>query len=258
MQWGFNAWQAKPLFQSGAKVGTRAGADGQLAAKCRWSRRAISRSPCPAGLSSGPIKTQIRYKGPMMAPIAKGQHVADLVITTGDTPPQVVPLVAGEDVGKAGFFGRVWLGLKQLVRNGVSGADGSSPRRRGGGRQVDPGQGARRGADARAASTCSSPASPAEATGAEADPRAAAERERGALGRRGRSLAVRRRPRRSCRRRRSGPRSRRGHWVLATASSTARSPIRAAPAGSASKPCARSTRSASATAFPIGPWCCPR
>jgi D-alanyl-D-alanine carboxypeptidase (penicillin-binding protein 5/6) len=26
----------------------------------------------------------------------------------------VVPLVAGEDVGQAGFFGRIWLGFKQL------------------------------------------------------------------------------------------------------------------------------------------------
>jgi D-alanyl-D-alanine carboxypeptidase (penicillin-binding protein 5/6) len=25
-----------------------------------------------------------------------------------------VPLVAGEDVGKAGFFGRIWLGFKSL------------------------------------------------------------------------------------------------------------------------------------------------
>jgi D-alanyl-D-alanine carboxypeptidase (penicillin-binding protein 5/6) len=37
------------------------------------------------------------------------------VITTGDTPPQVVPLVAGEAVDRAGFFGRVWIGLKQLI-----------------------------------------------------------------------------------------------------------------------------------------------
>jgi D-alanyl-D-alanine carboxypeptidase (penicillin-binding protein 5/6) len=49
-----------------------------------------------------------------MAPIAKGQEVAQLIVTTGDTPPQVVPLVAGEDVGRAGFFGRMWLGLKSL------------------------------------------------------------------------------------------------------------------------------------------------
>ena len=51
---------------------------------------------------------------PIAAPIAKGQHVADLVIYTQDTQPQVVPLAAAEDVGRAGLFGRAWLGLKQL------------------------------------------------------------------------------------------------------------------------------------------------
>ncbi|HEX6604886.1 MAG TPA: D-alanyl-D-alanine carboxypeptidase, partial [Sphingomicrobium sp.] len=69
----------------------------------------------PAGLASGATSMKIRYQGPIAAPIKKGDHVADLVITTQDTPPQVVPLVAGEDVGKAGFFGRIWLGFKQLV-----------------------------------------------------------------------------------------------------------------------------------------------
>ena len=69
----------------------------------------------PAGLATGATKLKIRYQGPVAAPIAKGQHVADLVILTGDTAPQVVPLVAGEEVGKAGFFGRIWLGFKQLL-----------------------------------------------------------------------------------------------------------------------------------------------
>jgi D-alanyl-D-alanine carboxypeptidase (penicillin-binding protein 5/6) len=70
----------------------------------------------PAGLSVSdkPVSMKIRYEGPLMAPIAKGQEVAQLVVSTGDTAPQVVPLVAGEDVGRAGFFGRAWLGLKQL------------------------------------------------------------------------------------------------------------------------------------------------
>ena len=39
--------------------------------------------------------------------------------TWSSTPPtrspQVVPLVAGEEVDRAGFFGRIWLGFKQLV-----------------------------------------------------------------------------------------------------------------------------------------------
>jgi D-alanyl-D-alanine carboxypeptidase (penicillin-binding protein 5/6) len=58
---------------------------------------------------------KIRYQGPLVAPIAKGQQVAELVVTTGDTPPQTVPLVAANDVGRAGFFGRIWLGLKSLL-----------------------------------------------------------------------------------------------------------------------------------------------
>jgi D-alanyl-D-alanine carboxypeptidase (penicillin-binding protein 5/6) len=33
---------------------------------------------------------------------------------TSDTSPQVVPLVAGEEVAEAGFFGRIWLGFKSL------------------------------------------------------------------------------------------------------------------------------------------------
>ena len=57
---------------------------------------------------------KIRYQGPVKAPIAKGQHVADLVVVDARYGEQVMPLVAGEAVGKAGFFGRAWIGLKQL------------------------------------------------------------------------------------------------------------------------------------------------
>ena len=57
---------------------------------------------------------KILYDGPARGADRKGQHIADLVVTTGDTPPQVMPLVAGEDVSEAGFFGRIWPGFKQL------------------------------------------------------------------------------------------------------------------------------------------------
>jgi len=114
MEWGFGAWQAKPLFSAGAKVGT---AKVQLGSSSEVSLVAPRNLAVtiPAGLvSGGATSMKIRYNGPLVAPIAKGQEVAQLVVTTGDTPPQVVPLVAGEDVGKAGFFARIWLGLKSL------------------------------------------------------------------------------------------------------------------------------------------------
>src|SRR3954447_25304381 len=113
IQWGFGAWQAKPLFQQGAKVGTAQVQMGSLSQVSLVAPRRLGVT-VPSGLSTGAIQTKIRYNGPLVAPITKGQEVAQLVVTTGDTPPQIVPLVAGEDVGKAGFFARIWLGLKSL------------------------------------------------------------------------------------------------------------------------------------------------
>jgi serine-type D-Ala-D-Ala carboxypeptidase (penicillin-binding protein 5/6) len=113
IQWGFNAWTAKPLFRSGAKIGTGQVQMGSSSAVALIAPRDLAVT-VPAGLSGGATGMKIRYQGPIAAPIVKGQHVADLVITTSDTPPQIVPLVAGEDVGRAGFFGRIWLGFKQL------------------------------------------------------------------------------------------------------------------------------------------------
>jgi D-alanyl-D-alanine carboxypeptidase (penicillin-binding protein 5/6) len=113
IQWGFAAWQAKPLFQQGAKVGIAKVQMGSSSEVPLVAPRNLAVT-VPAGLSTGAIRTKIRYNGPLVAPIAKGQEVAQLVVTTGDTPPQIVPLVAGEDVGRAGFFARIWLGLKSL------------------------------------------------------------------------------------------------------------------------------------------------
>jgi serine-type D-Ala-D-Ala carboxypeptidase (penicillin-binding protein 5/6) len=113
IQWGFGAWTAKPLFQKDAKVGTAKVQLGSSSEVALVAPRNLAVT-VPAGLASGATSMKIRYQGPLVAPIAKGQEVAQLVITTADTPPQIVPLVAGEDVGRAGFFGRIWLGLKSL------------------------------------------------------------------------------------------------------------------------------------------------
>ncbi|WP_310468307.1 D-alanyl-D-alanine carboxypeptidase family protein [Sphingomonas sp.] len=113
MSWGFAAWTAKPLFQKGATVGSakvQMGGDDEVALVAPRNLAVA----LPAGLA-GSTKLKIRYQGPVQAPIAKGQHIADLIVVTGDTPPQTMPLVAAEAVGEAGFFGRMWIGLKQLV-----------------------------------------------------------------------------------------------------------------------------------------------
>lgn len=109
MEWGFRAWQAKPLFRQGAKVET---ADVQLG-DAKTVGLVAPRNlavTLPGGAASN-IQVKVVYDGPVKAPIRKGQHIADLVVSTPDTPPQTMPLVAENDVGTAGFFGRVWAAI---------------------------------------------------------------------------------------------------------------------------------------------------
>jgi D-alanyl-D-alanine carboxypeptidase (penicillin-binding protein 5/6) len=115
IQWGFNAWQDKPLFKAGTEV---ARAEVQMGSSSEVSLVAPRdlAVTIPAGLSlTRQMQVKVRYNGPIKAPIKKGDEIAQLVVTTGDSPPQTVPLVAGEDVGQAGFFGRAWIGLKNLL-----------------------------------------------------------------------------------------------------------------------------------------------
>jgi D-alanyl-D-alanine carboxypeptidase (penicillin-binding protein 5/6) len=114
MNWGFNAWQTKPLFAAGAKVGE---AEVQLGGDDRVqlvAPKAIAVT-YPAGLAVGDPRLKIRYNGPLKAPIAKGQQIAELVVTLPDGTVQRTPLAAADAVDEAGFFGRFWVGLKQLV-----------------------------------------------------------------------------------------------------------------------------------------------
>jgi len=114
MQWGFNAWQPKPLFKAGTVVGK---ADVQLGGSGTVdlvAPRDLSIT-IPAGVLSKVQGVKVRYQGPVKAPFKKGDHIADLVVTTSTSGEQIMPLVAASDVGEAGFFGRFWTGLKQLL-----------------------------------------------------------------------------------------------------------------------------------------------
>jgi D-alanyl-D-alanine carboxypeptidase (penicillin-binding protein 5/6) len=113
MNWGFNAWQTKPLYKSGATVGR---AKVQLGSSSEVSLVAPQdfAVTMPAGLGGSIRSTQIRSLVPLRAPIAKGDHVADLVVTT-DTGPQTMALIAGESVSEAGFFRRAWIRLLEWL-----------------------------------------------------------------------------------------------------------------------------------------------
>jgi len=113
MDWGMRAWKAQPLFAAGetvAQARVQLGGDDEVALLAPRNLAVT----LPAGVSSGNIRVRVVYDGPIKAPIAKGQHIANLIVTTGDTPPQSMPLVAAEAVGEAGIFGRFWAALTSL------------------------------------------------------------------------------------------------------------------------------------------------
>jgi D-alanyl-D-alanine carboxypeptidase (penicillin-binding protein 5/6) len=118
MDWGLRAWKSQPLFAQGRKVGE---AKVQLGSESKVGLVAPRNLAVtlPAGTNSANIRVRIVYDGPVKAPIVKGQHIANLVATTGDTPPQTMPLVAEAAVAEAGFFGRILAGLGSLF--GMSG-----------------------------------------------------------------------------------------------------------------------------------------
>jgi D-alanyl-D-alanine carboxypeptidase (penicillin-binding protein 5/6) len=112
MEWGFRAWQAKPVVAKGKQVGT---AEVQMGSSS--SVGLVAPEQLTVALPAGAVPQmagKIVYEGPIKAPIKAGQHVADLVITSAGLPEQHLPLVAAEDVGEAGFFGRAWAGFKSL------------------------------------------------------------------------------------------------------------------------------------------------
>ncbi|MEH3039240.1 MAG: D-alanyl-D-alanine carboxypeptidase [Sphingomonas paucimobilis] len=112
MNWGFGAWRARPIVAAGKRVETADVQLGDSSTVGLVAPRALSVT-MPAGTNS-PITAKVVYTGPIKAPIAKGQHIADLVISSPDTGEQRMPLVAEKDVAEAGFLGRIWASLTSL------------------------------------------------------------------------------------------------------------------------------------------------
>lgn len=61
------------------------------------------------------VKATVVYNTPLPAPVKKGDHVADLIVTIPDMPNKTYPLVAAEDVEKASYFGRLYLNIKYYL-----------------------------------------------------------------------------------------------------------------------------------------------
>lgn len=114
LNWGFTAFEGVKLFDANQAVVTPAVWKGAVntAKLGRFQPIVLA---VPAGTSAR-IKTQVARPDPLIAPLAKGQQVGTLKVSSGDQPLMEVPLVALEPVEQAGVFGRTWDAVRLWIK----------------------------------------------------------------------------------------------------------------------------------------------
>lgn len=75
----------------------------------------------PAGAASG-VTAEAVFDGPIEAPITAGQKLGELIVTIPGSVESRLPLVAAEDVARAGFVGRLQNAALRLGRRAMSAA----------------------------------------------------------------------------------------------------------------------------------------
>lgn len=113
MEWGFAAFDSRQLLPGGARVGqalVQGGAADSVALR--------TTTPVLSSMKRGTVvqtRMEVRYRGPLEAPIRAGQTVAFLRVSAPGQIAHDVPLVAAEDVAEAGLFRRLRNGLVGFV-----------------------------------------------------------------------------------------------------------------------------------------------
>lgn len=104
-EWGFSAFDRRPLFASGAVVGTARVQNGDARSVALKAAGPVTMN-LPRG-SAAQLTATIRYEGPLRAPLGAGQEVAVLEITAPGISPARVPLYTAEAVSTAGPLDRI-------------------------------------------------------------------------------------------------------------------------------------------------------
>ncbi|WES31197.1 D-alanyl-D-alanine carboxypeptidase family protein [Varunaivibrio sulfuroxidans] len=113
LDWGFREFQNYALFKSGDVVDQASVWLGKKSEVPLIVKQDVTLT-LPRK-SRKEMKVQVVYDGPVPAPIAKGQHIADLVISAPDVKTVDIPLVAGDSSAKLGLFGRLGAAFNQLL-----------------------------------------------------------------------------------------------------------------------------------------------
>ncbi|MCM2253705.1 MAG: D-alanyl-D-alanine carboxypeptidase [Ramlibacter sp.] len=114
LNWGYTAFDAVKLFDANQPVVTPEIWKGtESTVKLGHAKPLIV--AIPSG-TAGRIKTQVARPDPLVAPLAKGQQVGMLKISSGDQSLLDVPLFVLEPVEEAGVFRRAWHAMRLWIK----------------------------------------------------------------------------------------------------------------------------------------------
>ena len=114
LNWGYTAFDSVKLFDAGQAAATPAIWKGTQSTLKIGREQAIVIT-VPSG-STGKVSTEIVRQDPLLAPFTKGQPVGTLRVKLGEQQVAELPLVALEDVGQAGIFGRTWDAIRLWIK----------------------------------------------------------------------------------------------------------------------------------------------
>jgi serine-type D-Ala-D-Ala carboxypeptidase (penicillin-binding protein 5/6) len=115
LNWGFSAFDPVRLFEGGKPIVTPEVWKGkERTAKLGAEGPVVIAVPRGEGEK---LKTDVQRTDPLVAPLAKGQRVGTLKVTTAAGAPVVeLPLVVQEAVEQAGIFGRAWDSIRLWIK----------------------------------------------------------------------------------------------------------------------------------------------
>jgi D-alanyl-D-alanine carboxypeptidase (penicillin-binding protein 5/6) len=115
LNWGFAAFDPVRLFEGGKPIVTPEVWKGkERSAKLGAEGSVVIAVPRGEGEK---LKTDVQRTDPLVAPLAKGQRVGMLKVTTAaGAPVAEVPLVVQEAVEQAGIFGRAWDSIRLWIK----------------------------------------------------------------------------------------------------------------------------------------------
>lgn len=114
IEWGFSAYRPHPLFSAGTLIAEARVQDGERTSVSLRADGPVN-ATVPRG-HDGEVRLVLHYEGPLRAPIAEGEQVAELEIAVDGLPPSRVPLYASHHVARADTWQRLRNGLLGIVR----------------------------------------------------------------------------------------------------------------------------------------------